>query len=66
MEKKVKVYYSAMDLADMLDISRGKAYEIIRKWNAELEKKNYLTISGKIPVEFFNEKWYGAAKEERA
>ena len=55
-----KMYYTAAEIAEMLDISRGKAYQIIRSWNQELSKKNYLTISGKIPVEYFNEKWYGA------
>ncbi len=58
-----KMYYTAAEIADMLDISKGKAYQIIRSWNSELAKKNYLTISGKIPVEYFNEKWYGAIKE---
>lgn len=60
MNSTNKMYYTAAEIADMLDISRGKAYQIIRSWNQELSKKNYLTISGKIPVEYFNEKWYGA------
>ena len=29
--------------------------------NQELAAKGYLTIAGKIPVEYFKEKWYGAA-----
>ncbi len=63
MNSTNKMYYTAAEIADMLDISKGKAYQIIRNWNSELAKKNYLTISGKIPVEYFNEKWYGAIKE---
>ena len=63
-ENTSKMYYTAAEIADMLDISRGKAYQIIRTWNQELAKNNYLTISGKIPVEYFNKKWYGAEKED--
>ena len=31
--------------------------------NTELAGKGFLIISGKIPVEYFNEKWYGGIKE---
>ena len=46
----------------MLGISRGKAYNILRDMNNDLSRKGFLTIAGKIPVEYFREKWYGAAK----
>ena len=59
MNSTNKMYYTAAEIADMLDISKGKAYQIIRNWNSELAKKNYLTISGKIPVEYFNENGMG-------
>ncbi len=57
-----KMYYSATEVAAMLGISRGKAYNILRDMNNDLAKKGYLTIAGKIPVEYFREKWYGATK----
>lgn len=57
----VRVYYSAAEIAQMLGVSMGKAYKILREMNQELEAKGYLTIAGKIPVEYFKEKWYGAA-----
>ena len=34
--------------------------------NKELAGKGFLTIAGKIPVEYFREKWYGGAKEVSA
>ena len=58
-----KLYYSAADIAAMLGISMGKSYMILREMNGELASKGFLTISGKIPAAYFNEKWYGAAKE---
>ncbi len=54
----MKLFYTAAEIAEMLDISVGQAYKIIRAWNTELAKENYLVIAGKIPVEYFNEKMY--------
>lgn len=58
-----KLYYNAADIAAMLGISMGKSYKILREMNSELSSKGFLTIAGKIPVAYFKEKWYGAAKE---
>jgi prophage antirepressor-like protein len=58
-----KIYYNAADIAAMLGISMGKSYKILREMNNELSSKGFLTIAGKIPVAYFKEKWYGAAKE---
>ena len=61
-----KIYYSAEDIAKMLGVSMGKAYKILREMNKDLASKGFLTIVGKIPVEYFKEKWYGGAKEVSA
>jgi prophage antirepressor-like protein len=62
-ERKVmnmdKLYYTALDLVEMLGISRAKAYEIIKMLNDELEEKNYITLQGKVSSAYFNERWYG-------
>ena len=58
-----KLYYNAADIAAMLGISMGKSYKILREMNGELASKGFFTIAGKIPVAYFKEKWYGAAKE---
>ena len=47
-------------------VSMGKSYKILREMNKELAGKGFLTIAGKIPVEYFREKWYGGAKEVSA
>ena len=58
-----KLYYSAAEVAEMLGVSIGKSYKVLREMNKDLEEKGFLTISGKIPVEYFKEKWYGGTKE---
>ena len=60
---KEKIYYNAEEVAAMLGVSIGKAYKILREMNKDLASRGFLTIAGKIPVEYFREKWYGAAKE---
>ena len=60
-----KIYYSAEDIAKMLGVSMGKAYKILREMNKNLASKGFLTIAGKIPVEYFKEKWYGGAMQRK-
>lgn len=54
-----KIYYSATDIAEMLDVSKAKAYGIIRQLNEELQQKGFLILQGKVPVAYFGERWYG-------
>lgn len=61
-----KIYYSAADIAAMLGVSTGKAYKILREMNKDLADRGFLTIAGKIPVEYFKERWYGGKKEVSA
>ena len=57
----IKVYYTAMEVAKMLGVSRAKGYKIVRELNEELTKKGYIVIAGKIPKKFLEEKYYGFA-----
>ena len=47
------------ELAEILGISVGHSYKIIRSLNKELDKKGYLTIAGKLPRKYFYDKYYG-------
>lgn len=64
MTAENKLYFTAAEVAKMLDISVGQAYRFMRSWNKELEEKNYLVIAGKIPVKYFYEKIYGGCPNE--
>lgn len=57
--KMEKTFITAQELSGMLGISIGHAYKIIRQLNAELEKKGFLVIAGKVPRRYFAERWYG-------
>jgi len=54
-----KVYYSATDLAEMLDVSKATSYKIIRQLNDELKSLGYIVLQGKVPKAYFEQKWYG-------
>ena len=43
----------------MLNVSKAKAYEIIRNLNDELNASGFITLQGKVPKAYFNNKWYG-------
>lgn len=50
---------TAKDIMDVFECGESKAYEIIRKLNKELDGMGYITISGKVPTAFFNDRFYG-------
>jgi len=50
------------DVAQELGVSKSYAYKIVRKLNAELKERGYLTVSGRISKKFFMEKLcYGSS-----
>lgn len=55
-------YITAKEIASECDISKSKAYEIIRKLNAELDKMGKITLSGKVPRAFYEFKTYGGTE----
>ena len=61
MENTMKMYVTADEAAQILGVSRGYAYKIIRGLNNELKEKGYRVISGKVPTKYFKEKFYGMA-----
>lgn len=51
------------EVARELGISESYAYKVIRGLNDELKAKGFLTISGRVNRQYFNERLYGAGKE---
>lgn len=54
-----QLFYNSDEVAQMLGISKSKAYAIIRSLNAELKEKGLLVIHGKVNKKYFSEKIYG-------
>lgn len=50
---------TAQDIVDMLSVSKGHAYKIIRQLNRKLEDSGYIVVSGKIPRAYWDKKFYG-------
>ena len=59
MNNENKMYVTAGEVASILGISECHAYKIIRMLNEELKTAGYLTIAGKVPVKYFEKRWYG-------
>ena len=59
MNNENKMYVTAVEVASIIGISEGHAYKIIRMLNEELKTAGYLTIAGKVPVKYFEKRWYG-------
>lgn len=48
-----KMFMEVQDVTEMLNVSEGKAYEIIRMLNAELKEKGYIVVRGKVNTKYF-------------
>ena len=59
MYTQEKLYFDANDLSEMLGVSTGYAYKVIRTLNNELKADGYIVIAGKVSSEYFKKKWYG-------
>lgn len=46
------------DVMASLGICETNAYALIRRLNAELNAKGYITIRGKVPRKYFMERFY--------
>lgn len=60
--ERTKLYYSAIEISEMLGVSQGTAYKIIRTLNAELNRAGFIVLQGKVAKAYFDEKWYGHSK----
>ena len=54
-----KIYLTAADVANLLGVSVGHSYKLIQKMNKELKEQGYLIVAGKVPVRYFEHRYYG-------
>lgn len=54
-----KTFLNAEEVAQSLGVSKPHAYKVVRQLNEELERKGFITISGKVSAKYFEERFYG-------
>ncbi len=54
-----KQILNVRDVMAVLEVSESKSYSIIRELNSELAERGFITIPGKVPTAYFEEKVYG-------
>ena len=52
------MYVKASEVAEMIGVSRAKAYKMVAQMNEELKAQNYLVISVRVPRKYLMEKLY--------
>jgi predicted DNA-binding transcriptional regulator AlpA len=45
-------YVRASEVAEMLDVSKAKAYKLIAEMNNELKSQNIIVINGRVPRKY--------------
>lgn len=63
MEKRL--FVTAAEVANDFEISRTKAYNMIRQMNEELEQRGYLTVAGRVSRKYYLERIYGGEEAVR-
>ena len=58
-QKVERQFIGAKEVAEILGVSEGKAYSVIRDLNKELKERGYITVTGKVSRVFFSERVYG-------
>jgi hypothetical protein len=59
----LQTFLRAAEVAKELGVSPAYAYKLIRRLNAELEERGFITINGRINRQYFEEKLYGKDAE---
>ena len=56
-------FMKAEEVAAELDVSVSYAYKVIRMLNKELRDKGFITVTGRVNRQYFNERVYGSGKD---
>ena len=51
--------YNVKDVQEILEVGESKAYQFIRILNEELKEKGFLTVQGKVPAAYLQERFFG-------
>ena len=51
-----KTFLTVDEVAEILTVSKSKAYEIVRQLNKELKAKGFITVAARVSKTYFNER----------
>ncbi len=57
----MKDYYRVKDVMEIMQVKETQAYKIMRELNKELKFKGFITVRGRVPRKYFEER-IGIAK----
>ena len=57
-------FMRAEEVARELEVSKSYAYKLIQQLNAELRKKGYITIAGRVNRQYFRERLYETSQRK--
>ena len=55
---KTATFLTAMEIANILGVSRSTGYKIVSILNSELKDKGYIIIPGRVSKKYFRERFY--------
>ena len=58
-------FICAEEVAQELSVSKPYAYKLIKRLNDELKEKGFITISGRVNRQYFNERLYVMGREKQ-
>lgn len=59
MERTRQLHLTAKEVSLLLNRSLSYSYDVIAKMNEELKSKGMYVMTGRIPTQYFVEKFYG-------
>ena len=45
------------EVKELLNVKEGKAYQIMKRLNKELEDQGFITIQGRVPLDYLKERF---------
>lgn len=63
-QRMERQFIGAKEVAEILGISISGGYAIIRRLNADLNEKGFITVRGRVSRAYFEEKLYGVHTAE--
>ena len=58
------LFIKSEEIAKELGVSKPYAYKLVQKLNDELKQKGFITISGRVSRQYYQEKIYGLQSEK--